>query len=84
MRPEHPSGTKLAKLVPNHVLGDENTVKNLAVVDQKRVPHKLRDNRAAAGPRLDRFPPVHLRELLNLPEELLVYIRAFFCRSGHD
>src|SRR5690606_30618798 len=69
---------ELAQLVPHHVLGHEDAVEHATVMYQEGVTHELRHHRARAGPRLDRFPPVHLVELLHLSVELLVDVRTFF------
>src|SRR5207237_3190776 len=58
---------KLAELMPDHVLGDENGIKYLSVVHQKRVADKIRRHHRASRPGLDRLfraRGVHLVDLL--------------------
>ena len=64
---KHTRGRKLAELVTNHVLGDENGMKRLSVMHQKRVADKIRRHHRAPRPGLDRFlyaRAVHLVDLL--------------------
>ena len=64
---EHTRGRKFAELVTNHVLGNENGVKSLSVVHQKRVADKVRRHHRAPRPGLDWFlyaRAIHLVDLL--------------------
>ena len=64
---KHTRRRKFAELVTNHVLGDENGMKRLSVMHQKRVADKIRRHHRASRPRLDRFlgaRAVHLVDLL--------------------
>ena len=64
---KHARGRKFAELVTNHVLGDENGMKRLSVMHQKRVADKIRRHHRASRPRLDWFlrrRSVHLVDLL--------------------
>ena len=67
MFPKHTRGRKFAELVANHVLGNENGMKRLSVMHQKRVADKIRRHHRAPRPGLDRFlgaRTVHLVDLL--------------------
>jgi len=58
---------KLAEFMTDHVLGDENGVKNLSVVHQERVADKIWRYHRAPRPGLDRLfraRRVHLVDLL--------------------
>ena len=60
-------GRKLAEFMTDHVLGDENGIKYLSVVHQKRVADKIRRYHRASRPGLDRLfraRRVHLVDLL--------------------
>jgi hypothetical protein len=60
-------GRKFAELVTNHVFGHENRLKNLSVVNQKRVADKIRRHHRAPRPGLNWFfraRVVHLIDLL--------------------
>src|SRR5207245_10185752 len=48
-------GRKLAELMTDHVLGDENGVKNLSVVYQERVADKVRRYHRTSRPGFDRL-----------------------------
>ena len=64
---KHTRRRKFAELVTNHVLGDENGMKRLSVMHQKRVADKIRRHHRAPRPGLDRFlgaRAVHLVDLL--------------------
>jgi hypothetical protein len=64
---KHARGRKFAELMTDHVLGDENGVKGLSVMHQKRVADKVRRHHRAPRPGLDRFlcaRSVHLVDLL--------------------
>ena len=64
---KHTRRRKFTELVANHVLGDENGIKRLSVVHQKRVADKIRRHHRASRPGLNRFldaRAVHLVDLL--------------------
>src|SRR3990172_8754851 len=48
---------ELSQLMTHHVLRHKQLQKALPVVDQKRLTHKLRHDRARPSPRPDRLPP---------------------------
>jgi len=63
---KHARGRKFAELVTNHVLGNENGMKRLSVMHQKRVADKIRRHHRAPRPGFDRFlgaRAVHLVDL---------------------
>ena len=67
MLPKHARGRKLAELMADHVLGNENGIKRLPVMHQKRVADKVRRHHRAPRPSFDRFlyaRTVHLVDLL--------------------
>ena len=60
-------GRKFTELMTDHVLGNENGIKRLTVMHQKRVADKIRCHHRAPRPRFDRFlyaRAVHLVDLL--------------------
>ena len=64
---KHTRRRKFAELVAHHVLGDENGIKRLSVMHQKRVADKIRRHHRAPRPGLDRFlraRRIHLVDLL--------------------
>ena len=64
---KHARRRKFTEFVTDHVLGDENGVKSLSVVHQKRVADKVRRHHRAPRPGLDWFlcaRAVHLVDLL--------------------
>ena len=64
---KHARGRKFAQLMTDHVLGNENGIKRLSVMHQKRVADKIRRHHRAPRPRFDRFlyaRAVHLVDLL--------------------
>jgi len=64
---KHARRRKFAELVTYHVLGDENGMKRLPVMHQKRVADKIRRHHRAPRPGFDRFlyaRAVHLVDLL--------------------
>ncbi len=64
---KHARRRKFAELVTNHVLGDENGMKRLSVMHQKRVADKIRRHHRAPRPGFDWFlyaRAVHLVDLL--------------------
>ena len=64
--PKHARRRKFTELVTDHVLGDEDGVKSLSVVHQKRVADKVRRNHRAARPSFDwsfRARAIHLVDL---------------------
>jgi len=64
---KHARGRKLAQLMTDHILGNENGIKRLSVMHQKRVTDKIWRHHRAPRPRFDRFlyaRAVHLVDLL--------------------
>jgi hypothetical protein len=64
---KHARRRKFTELVTDHVLGNENGVKGLSVMDQKRVADKVRRNHRAPRPGFNRFlcaRAIHLVDLL--------------------
>ena len=64
---KHARRRKFTELVTDHVLGDENGVKSLSVVHQKRVADKVRRHHRAPRPGLNWFlyaRAIHLVDLL--------------------
>ena len=62
----------------HHVLGDENLVKHLAVMDHKRKADELRDYRTSSRPSLDRLARACGGLPVDLDKQLLVDERSFF------
>ena len=64
---KHARRRKFTELMSNHVLGNENGMKRLSVMHQKRVADKIRRHHRTSRPRFDRFlyaRAVHLVDLL--------------------
>jgi hypothetical protein len=64
---KHARGRKFTQLMTDHVLGNENGMKRLSVMHQKRVADKIRRHHRAPRPCFDRFlcaRAVHLVDLL--------------------
>ena len=63
---KHARGRKFTELMTDHVLGNENGIKRLSVMHQKRVADKVRRHHRASRPGFDRFlgaRRVHLVDL---------------------
>ena len=69
---------KFAELVPDHVLGHEHGLKNLSVMNQKRVADKIRRHHRAARPGLDRFLSARTIRLVDLFQEMRLNEGSFF------
>ena len=52
---EHTRGAKLTELMTHHIFTHDYRLKVFPIVNSERVSDELRDDRAAARPRLDRF-----------------------------
>ena len=64
---KHARGRKFTELMTDHVLGNENGIKRLSVMHQKRVADKIRRYHRASRPGFDRFlhaRAIHLVDLL--------------------
>ena len=64
---KHARGRKFTELMTDHVLGNENGMKYLSVMHQKRVANKIRCHHRASRPGFDRFlhaRAIHLVDLL--------------------
>src|SRR5437899_2039908 len=77
---EGPRRRELAELVADHVLGHEQPHVLLAVMDQEGRADELGDDRAVAGPGLDRLADA---DPLDLREQPNVDVRAFFQGTTH-
>ena len=62
----------------DHFFGDEHLQESLAIVNEKRMSNKLRNDRASASPRLDRLFFAFLIQLFDLSEKFLINERTFF------
>ena len=80
---EHPRRRKLTELVTNHVLGDEDGVKGLSVVHQKRVADKIRRHHRAPRPGLDRLFRAGGVHLVDLLQKMRLDEGSFLQRSSH-
>jgi len=67
---EDARGRKFAELVTHHVLGDENGMKRLSVMHQKRVADKIRRHHRAPRPGFDRFLRARTIHLVDLFEKM--------------
>ena len=75
---KHARRRKFTELVTNHVLGDENGVKNLSVVHQKRVADKVRRHHRAPRPGLDWFLYARAIHLVDLLKKMQLDEGSFF------
>src|ERR1035437_2840739 len=80
---EGPGRGELAELVADHVLRDVDRDELLPVVDRQCVPDHVREDRRAAGPRLQHALVARAVELRDLLHEVPVDERAFLCPSRH-
>ena len=67
---KHARGRKFTELVTDHVLGDENGLKSLSVVHQKRVADKVRRHHRASRPGLNRFLDARRVHLVDLFQKI--------------
>src|SRR4029450_12230493 len=80
---EHPCRRKLTELVTDHVLGDEDGVKGLSVVYQKRVADKIRRHHRTPRPCFDRSFCARTIHLVDLPQKMRLDEGSFLQRSSH-
>src|SRR3990170_804148 len=80
---EGPGRGELAKLVPDHVLGDVDRHVAAPVVDRHGMPHHLREDRAGPAPCADDLLLPALVHLLDLLEELGLDERTLLQRTRH-
>ena len=74
---EHARQRKLAELVAHHVFGNENGLKVLSVMNQKRVADKIRRHHRAARPCFDRFFRARSIHLVDLLQKMRLDERSF-------
>src|SRR6266404_408789 len=67
----------------DHVLGHKNGLENLSVMNQKRVPDKIRRHHRAPRPGLDRFFRACVVHLVDLLQKMRLDEGSFFQRSRH-
>src|SRR5450432_1665008 len=77
------SRRKFTELVTNHVLGHEDGLKNLSVMDEKGMADKIRRYHRAPRPCLDRFFGVRIVHLIDLLQKMRFDEGSFLQRSGH-
>ena len=75
---KHARRRKFTELVTDHVLGDENGVKSLSVVHQKRVADKIRRDHRAPRPGLDWFLYARAIHLVDLLQKMQLNEGSFF------
>ena len=64
------SRRKFTELVTNHVLGHEDGLKNLSVMDEKGVADKIRRYHRAPRPGFDRFLRARIVHLIDLLQKM--------------
>src|SRR5436309_12009654 len=67
----------------DHVLGDENGVKSLSVMHQKRVADKIRCHHRTPRPGFDRFLCARTVHLVDLLQKIRLDEGSFLQRSSH-
>src|SRR5207249_3598421 len=75
---KHTRRRKFAELVTNHVFGHENRLKNLSVVNQKRVADKIRRHHRASRPGLNWFLRARAVHLIDLLQKIRFDEGSFF------
>ena len=80
---KHSRGRKFTELVTHHVLGHEDGLKNLSVVNEKRVADKVRRHHRAPRPGLDRFFRARVVHFVDLFQEMRLDEGSFLQRSRH-
>jgi len=75
---ECPCRGELTQLVSNHLFGDVDLEKLVAVVHHEIQTHKFGDDGTIAGPGLDGLTISRLAIFLHLLVEALIDIRTFF------
>jgi hypothetical protein len=68
----------------DHILGNENLIKNLAVVDHKGKTDEFGNYSAPSRPGFYRLMGAGFDSFVNLGKNLRVNIRPFFKRSSHS
>jgi len=74
---KHARGRKFAQLMTDHVLGNENGMKRLPVMHQKRVADKIRRHHRAPRPCFDRFLCAQAVHLVDLLQKIQLDERSF-------
>jgi hypothetical protein len=80
---EHTRRRKFTELVTHHVFGNENRIKILSVVNQKRVADKIRRYHRAARPGFDRLFRARSVHLVDLLQKIRLDEGSFLQRSSH-
>ena len=75
---KHTRRRKFAELVTNHVFGHENRLKNLSVVNQKRVADKIRRHHRTPRPGLNWFLRAGVIHLIDLLQKMRLNEGSFF------
>src|SRR4030042_942929 len=68
----------------DHILGNENLIKNLAIVDHKGKTNEFGNYRASSRPCFYRLTRADCNSLVDLGKKLFINIRPFFKRSSHS
>jgi len=69
--------------VPNHILGDKDLMKHLAVVDQKRETDELGYYRTSSRPCFYWLTRTGFYLLVDLDKKFIINVWSFFKRSSH-
>ena len=80
---KHTRRRKFTELMTDHVLSDENGIKSLSVVHQKRVADKIRCHHRTPRPRFDRFLCARTVHLVDLFQKMRLDEGSFLQRSSH-
>ncbi len=75
---EDAGGRKLTQLVAHHVFGDENRDEGFSVVNGEVMTDEVRSDHGATAPGLDGLLIAGFDCCIDLAEELLIDVRAFF------
>jgi hypothetical protein len=76
--PERSRGSELTQFMTHQIFSDHDLDMLSAVVNQKRIPNKLRNNGTSPSPSLDGFLRSSRLLLLNFQIQFLVNVWTFF------
>src|SRR2546421_373123 len=81
--PEKPGRSQFAEAMADHLFGNENRQKFMAVMDSERMAHKFGGYHGGSGPGLNDLFIARAAHNLNLLQQFFVYVRPFFSGASH-